>query len=254
MNGPEGQPKVGVGARQIRSRPLLRKIGVLPSKFERDELSDEEFEQFYGKGERELQHLLDDIRIHTGVDGITGRTGLDYGGGMGRLSIPMAERCERVYSLDVNEHLLTQGARNAERKGVNNMEWLPASVSMVDSLAGKYDAVVSTWVLQHIRTREGEKIFSSLVGGLRPGGVGAINATLGQQHPWRGVVRGLAKRHHQQLYQALRHYSLDRMGEMMVNAGITDCYVRWQTRRGGEVISGALGSFPSAMLVFRKPE
>ncbi|HEX5224285.1 MAG TPA: class I SAM-dependent methyltransferase [Solirubrobacteraceae bacterium] len=253
MSAPDGQ--IGVGTRVRRSRPLLRAVGVLPKqKFVREELEGDEFERFFEKGERDLEKLLEDIRVHTGVsDALTGRTGLDYGGGMGRIAIPMAERCEHVYCLDVNEQLLASGANNAQRKGLGNVDWLPASVSMVDSLAGRYDAVISTWVLQHIRTREGERVFASLVGGLRPGGVGAINATLGQPHPWLGLARAVVTRNHHHLYQALRHYSLDRMGEIMVDAGITDCYVRWQARRAGEVTTGARGSFPSAMLVFRKP-
>jgi SAM-dependent methyltransferase len=249
MSTPESP--AGIGARADRSRPLLRAVGVLPKqKFVREQLEGDEFERFFEKGERDLGKLLDDIRIHTGVDGLAGRTALDFGGGMGRIAIPMAERCERVYCLDVNEQLLASGAQNAERKGLTNLEWLPASA--VGSLAGRYDAVVSTWVLQHIRTRDGERVFASLVGGLRPGGVGAINATLGQPHPWRGLARGVLRRDHHYVYQALRHYSLDRLGEMLVDAGITDYYVRWQVRQNREVSAGR-ASFPSAMLVFRKP-
>ena len=57
------------------------------------------------------------------------RAALDYGCGVGRLTLPLAERCEHVYGVDVSPSMLREAARNAARMGLPNVEWVPPSGS-----------------------------------------------------------------------------------------------------------------------------
>jgi 2-polyprenyl-3-methyl-5-hydroxy-6-metoxy-1,4-benzoquinol methylase len=236
-----------------RAGPLLKRAGFLAQQTHaRQGYEGEELERFLEGGRREASRIASDIEIHTGAGTLEGRTALDYGCGPGRLALPLAEQCEHVYGLDVTSDMLAAAARNAQRKGVENVEWLRADA--LAGLAGRYDLVISMWVFQHIPSREGERVFSQLVQGLRPGGVGAINMTLRPSHPWRGLVRGILALDREYVYQLIHSYSLNRVGEMLVDAGINDWYARWQAKRGGELIeTRARRRHPTITIVFRKP-
>jgi cyclopropane fatty-acyl-phospholipid synthase-like methyltransferase len=182
---------------------------------------------------------------------------LDFGCGVGRLTLPLAERCQQVYGVDVSPSMLREAARNATRMGLLNIDWVPAE--RLVELSGAYDLVHSFLVFQHIPVREGERIFATLVRGLRPGGVGSIQVALRPSHPAAGafhwtmktvplaynlanVARGRAWSYP---HMQMNHYSLNRLGRLLAQAGITE----WHTR-----FLAGLGrmSHDSAVIVFRK--
>lgn len=235
-----------------RAAPLLKRAGFVPTQSHaRQRFEGEEREGFLERGRGELSLIATDIEIHTGGNTFDGRTALDYGCGAGRIALPLAQRCEHVIGLDITPEMLDAADRNAQREGVGNVEWLAAE--RLAELSGRYDAVISLWVFQHIPSREGERIFSQLVQGLRPGGVGAINMTLRPSHPWRGLLRGMLSLDRLYVYQVLHSYSLNRMGELLVDADINSWYLRWHARRGGELMdAGTRRRHPTVTIVFRK--
>jgi 2-polyprenyl-3-methyl-5-hydroxy-6-metoxy-1,4-benzoquinol methylase len=247
-----------VYARRAGSR--MRRAGApLPgSTGERQHLEGEELERFLEGGRTDMGKLAADIERHTG-ESIDGRVALDYGCGVGRLAVPLAERCEHVYGLDLHTEMFTAAQANAERAGVGNVEWMASS--QLASLAGRYDAFISMWVLQHIPSREGERILAQLVGGLRPGGVGVFNFTVRPTRVLAGFRLGpggrvpvLGRIDWWYGYQLVHSYSLSRIGEVLLEAGVNDWYVRWMARRGREWVEQAQRKrHPSVTLVFRKP-
>ena len=183
------------------------------------------------------------VEGHTGQS-LDGRRALDYGCGIGRTSLPLAERCEHVYGLDVSAAVLREADRHAKRLEITNVEWLDAG--RLAELAGSYDLVLSQYVFQHIPSREGERIFAMLVRGLRPGGIGAIHVSLRPRSPLLGLARwtvGSARSEENPAgfvrgmdwsypYMVMHSYSLNRLGRILIDAGITGWHIRWELREG----------------------
>ena len=219
-----------------RSGELLRRNGVVPAQSgARQHLEGEERERFYDGGEKQLAQLTAAIEDYTGFT-LEGRRALDFGCGVGRLALPLAKRCEHVYGLDVSDSILEAADRNAKRMGLENVEWLMPDG--LPQLSGHYDLVVSHFVFQHIPSREGERVFTMLVQGLRPGGAGALHFTLRPRLNPRQMVRALGY-----WYQLMNSYSLDRLGRLLAAEGITVWHVRRFEPRG---------QYPTATIIFRK--
>jgi SAM-dependent methyltransferase len=218
-------------------------------------------ERVVQNGFNKVVNIANTIEADTG-ETLEGRRVLDYGCGVGRLSLPLAERCEHVYGLDVVKSVLAEAARNAEELSITNAEWVEAH--KLAELSGQYDMVLSVHVLQHIRTKQGERIFTQLVRGLRPGGVAWINVIVRPNRPlrsalrwiWRSPTGHLPRRKRGPLarlklldlsyiYMMRNSYSLDRLGKLLVAEGVTRWRVRYKPGTGGR-------SWDGAALVFRK--
>jgi SAM-dependent methyltransferase len=200
-------------------------------------------ERFFERGRRQTARLAAELEEFTGSE-LKSRRALDFGCGVGRLTLPLAERCEYVYGTDISRAKLAEADRNAKDAGVTNVEWLEPH--LISALGGRYDMIHSILVFQHIPSREGERIFSELLRGLAPGGIGAVQVTLRpsgpaptlgpaatnasrRKGPMR-LVRGLDLAYP---YMLLHSYSLNRLGGLLADAGVTDWHVRWSPRSGG---------------------
>jgi 2-polyprenyl-3-methyl-5-hydroxy-6-metoxy-1,4-benzoquinol methylase len=200
-------------------------------------------DKFYENGKRQLARLEREIEALTGCT-LEGRRALDYGCGVGRLALPLAERCEHVYGLDISLRALDGAGKRAKRLNLNNVEWMHAD--RLAELSGRYDMVESMLVFQHIPSREGERIFQTLVQGLRPGGVGAIQLTLRPSRPLAGFVNSSSKpkpsgsrlvKIARKLdlsypYMLMHSYSLNRICALLADAGAPQVNVRWHPRAG----------------------
>jgi cyclopropane fatty-acyl-phospholipid synthase-like methyltransferase len=204
-----------------------------------DALDESARARVYEGGRLQVANLAERIRIHTG-ESLDGRTALDFGCGVGRMSLALAEFCEHVVGLDVSPAVLREADREARRRGRENVEWGPAS--SVAGYAGRYDLVVSLFVFQHIPSREGERIFETILKGLRPGGVGAVDFTL------RPSGRRIDL---QYLYMLTNSYSLDRLASLLARNGVATWDTRWHTR--SESSAGGR-TYDAATLVFRKDD
>jgi SAM-dependent methyltransferase len=213
-------------------------------------------ERFFQTGRLHVAELIAELEAHAGPIVRLGRA-LDYGCGVGRLTLPLAERCEHVYGVDVSPSMLREAAGNATRMGLSNVEWV--GVERLADLHGRYDLVHSFLVFQHIPVREGERIFATLLRGLRPGGVGAIHVTLRPSHPLAGLFHWTMKsvpcahnlfnlargRSWSYPHMQMNAYSLNRLGGLLADAGIAE----WHTR----FLAGSTPTaYDGAVITFRK--
>ena len=221
-----------------RAGSLLRRTGILPKvRYRHEVLEGESLERFYAHGERELELVAAAIEEHT-RESIAGRRVLDFGCGMGRLALPLAARCEFVYGVDVLPGELAAADRAARERGITNVEWLESP--RLGELAGRYDLAISYWVFQHIPTREGERLLAQIVDGLQPGGLAALHFLVRT-----GSAIGMARRLDVAgIYASVHSYSLNRLGNVLANAGIRDWHVTWYGER----------PHADATLIFRKPD
>jgi ubiquinone/menaquinone biosynthesis C-methylase UbiE len=194
-------------------------------------------ERFFTTGRTYVAELMEAIALFAG-QGSEYRCALDYGCGVGRLTLPLAERCEHVYGVDVSPSMLQEADRNARCMGVGNVQWVAAE--RLADLHGRYDLVHSYLVFQHIPVRQGERIFAALLRGLRPGGAGVIHVTLRPSHPFAGLFHWTMKtvpfaynifnlargRDWSYPHMQMNPYSLNRLGGLLADAGVTE----WHTR------------------------
>jgi 2-polyprenyl-3-methyl-5-hydroxy-6-metoxy-1,4-benzoquinol methylase len=221
---------------------LLRRRGAEPDGGAEKTITADARARRFEQGERQLAGLAARIERQTGAT-LTERVALDFGCGFGRLALPLAEKCQFVYGLDILPNVLERGAEFARERNLTNMEWMDAG--RLPELAGRYDLAISHWVFQHIPPREGERIFATIVRGLRPGGVAALHFTVRPEHPWRELLRSFDLRY---AYQLVHSYSVNRLARILVREGVNEWAVQWHT-------SGTQNEtrpYPSITLYFRK--
>lgn len=135
--------------------------------FRPEALGEGNLKEFFASGEGWVEFVLG--RIRTLDPGFTPRSAIDFGCGVGRITLPLSRRVDRVYSIDVSPTMLELCRANCERDGRTNV----TRVRSTDDLGNQrepVDLVVSTITFQHIPEPRGLAILGQLLGRLNPGG------------------------------------------------------------------------------------
>ena len=140
----------------------------------RDELDDAARADFFATGVADVHRLFAEIE-RTSNHPLTPRNVLDFGCGVGRLTLALASRATRVTGCDVSPNMISEAERNASLQKITNVRF----VTSLDALGTeKFDFICSLIVFQHIPVREGLATLSRLLDLLAPGGTAAIHFTL----------------------------------------------------------------------------
>jgi SAM-dependent methyltransferase len=175
---------------------------------------------------------------------------------VGRLVIPLAQRCGTVVGVDVSDAMLAEARRNADRAGVTNVGFVKSDDAL-SRVEGRFDFIHSYIVLQHIPVPRGEVITRRLLDLLEPGGVGALHYTyatgLGARSRfllWARVhvplanpaLNVLLRRKPSHPVMQLNEYSVSRLLEILQHAGCADVHGILTDHQGNRGV----------MLLFRK--
>jgi SAM-dependent methyltransferase len=145
-------------------------------RFLRSNLDENSRREFFASGEADVDRLFATIE-ETLHRTFSPSSALDFGCGVGRLTLPLARRVERVAGCDISPEMIAEARRNAATLGVSNARF----VTRLEDLSGqRFDLICSLIVFQHIPVREGLATLSALLQLLSPGGVAAIHFTLGR--------------------------------------------------------------------------
>jgi SAM-dependent methyltransferase len=231
--------------------------GVLTDdKFRRENLNDDLKDEFLETGRVHIKRVMAMTLRHFGPAVGRGRA-LDFGCGVGRLVIPLAQLFERVTAVDVSTAMLAVAEQNCLERGVKNVEFV-RSDDKLSQIAGKFDFIHSYIVLQHIPVPRGEAIIAQLLDRLNVDGVLAIHFPFFRQdskirrivHLLRKnlpIVSGLANIVRRKPWNApfiqMNIYDLNRISILLSNHGIKDVAV--------EVVDA--GGFVSAFVITKKP-
>ena len=183
--------------------------------FRRDALDAKSRATFFQSGATTIGHWLAEAEAAIGP--IARGSALDFGCGVGRLSIPLAARFGNVSAVDVSPGMLRELETNRGAFGVSNIAAFN-SLSAVPS--DSVDFAFSLWVLQHIERRRGYELVLDVFRTLRPGGAMCLEILTGTDRS--GPLRAArALRHHflpiQYAYNAMHGRSLfDRPMQMNV--------------------------------------
>jgi len=130
---------------------------------------------FFETGEADISSLLATIASLLGRAPSLSSS-LDFGCGVGRLTLPLARRATRVVACDIAPTMLAHARENARGAALDNITFITS-----DELSGlcdrEFDFVCSLLVLQHIPPAVGYDIIRTLLRLLAPGGVAALHVT-----------------------------------------------------------------------------
>jgi SAM-dependent methyltransferase len=144
---------------------------------------------FFASGEGHVERIIHDARQLVGDD-FSPRSALDFGCGVGRLVIPLAQRMSKVVGVDVSPSMLALAERNCAECGLDNVVFA-LSDDVLSRVPGSFDLVHSTLVLQHISWRRGRMILQVLAEHVASGGCLAVQFLVGHESP--PFVRALVR-------------------------------------------------------------
>jgi SAM-dependent methyltransferase len=213
--------------------------------------------RFTASGEEDLARTLDEIRRF--IDpAFHPRRAVDFGCGVGRLTIPLARACRDVVGVDISQRMLDEARKNCDALGARNVS-LVTSAEFFARPAGESDIdfVHSYIVFQHIPPRAGLWMAEFLVNRLVPGGIGALHFTYARRasrfrrivHQLRRVVPGVNTVANLVQHRPLReplipmnNYDLGALITLLRDRGCAHVHARL-TDHGGHL---------GAMLLFRR--
>ena len=213
--------------------------------------------RFDASGEEDVARTIAEIRKFIDPE-FRPTQGLDFGCGVGRLTIPLARICENVTGVDISQTMLDEARRNCDARGVSNVAFVSSAEFFVvtPAPARTLDFIHSYIVFQHIPVAAGIWLADALVQRLIPGGVGALHFTYARRTtPLRRVVHRLRRVvpgvnilanvvQHRPLFEPLipmNQYDLGALLSLLGDRGCTHVHARL-TDHGGHM---------GAMLIFR---
>lgn len=162
---------------------------IIDPRLRSDRIDDAARADFFRSGEVEVEATLDELRTLAGPHSAFGRA-LDFGSGVGRLTIPLARAFNEVIGVDVSPAMIAEARANCAKQGVTNVDFR-ISTPDLSNVEGRFDFVHSFIVFQHIPPALGYSIFESLLDRLEPTGAGMLHFTYARRAP---ALRSLVHR------------------------------------------------------------
>jgi SAM-dependent methyltransferase len=131
---------------------------------------------FFETGEADISTLLAAIGSLVGRE-LSLTSTLDFGCGVGRLTVPLARRSTTVVACDVSPTMLAHARQNVQDASLRNVTFTGTS-ELTDLPANKFDFICSLLVLQYIPMCVGLPIIRTLLRVLAPGGLAALHVVL----------------------------------------------------------------------------
>ena len=234
-------------------------FGVLTQdKFRRTNLGDAAKQEFFESGRSHVNWVFNLCQRHFDPNFSPKRV-LDFGCGVGRLVIPLAEIADSVVGVDVSESMLQEARQNCQDYSLTNVKLLKSDDSL-STVTGEFDFIHSFIVFQHIPVSRGKQIFDQLLQHLTPGGLAAIHVTyekaIHRPPLWRKLAK-VIKAILRTLRQLGSLYLPPTDPELQMNPyPLNDLFLMIQSLRTDEIYvnltdhGGELGVY----LVFRKPQ
>jgi SAM-dependent methyltransferase len=158
-------------------------FGVLSAPQYHGQLDPRTRDDFFRSGAERVDEF---VAIASRSGSVTFGTALDFGCGVGRLSMHLAGRFRQVICVDVSRPMLAEARRNLASKP--NVTY--AHADELASLA-RADFIISSLVFQHIPPEVGLDRLASLAGLLNSGGVGVIDVPIAYTG---GLTRNVLRR------------------------------------------------------------
>jgi SAM-dependent methyltransferase len=138
-------------------------FGVLSTpEYRSDKITEAAREEFFLTGEAHVKKVLEKLR---GINpAFHPARSLDFGCGVGRITIPLARESASVLGVDVAPGMISEAQKNAHERGAGN-------VSFAHTVTGQFSLVHSYIVFQHIPPKRGLKVLTDLASRVERGGM-----------------------------------------------------------------------------------
>lgn len=225
-------------------------------KFKNENLDESSLREFFDSGEDFIERIWKEIDTNFETD-FRPQKALDFGCGVGRLTLAMAKRCGQVTGVDISENMLELARSNANRMNVENINFVKSEGNFGKDF-GEFDFIQSFIVLQHIKPKIGEAIFLNIVKLLSKNGIGAVHFTysnlksslpqkirskLYRDFPLTYKLRNLILRKENIPLMPMYLYDVNRLLNILQENGCHKCLIRF-SQHGAE----------GAILFFQKHE
>ncbi|MFZ5705448.1 MAG: class I SAM-dependent methyltransferase [Pseudomonadota bacterium] len=205
---------------------------VLVSDDFRQENLAENIERFYASGKPDIDIHLNFLR-RSGLS-THFRRAMDFGCGVGRLSLALAAHADAVVGVDISPPHLALARERAGTVAAGNVTF--EAIGSVDDLAGLglFDLVISRIVLQHNPPPVMAAIYRRLLDALTPGGVAIVQMPtyiVGQRFAAESYLSS------EQPAMEMNALSQDRIFEIIDAAGCVPVEIREDGAAGGNAIS-----------------
>jgi SAM-dependent methyltransferase len=139
---------------------------------------------FARSGEEDVARTVDEIRRWIDPQ-FAPRRAVDFGCGVGRLTIPIARLAGEVVGVDISEAMLAEARRTCDAGGITNARFVSSAAYFATAPGGvpPVDFVHAYIVFQHMPPRAGLWAADALLGQLASGGVAALHFTYGRRAP-----------------------------------------------------------------------
>lgn len=222
-------------------------------KFKSENLDDAALADFFQTGEQYVERIWQEITDNFQTD-FQPQRALDFGCGVGRITLPIARRCEKTVGIDISEAMLREARQNAEKFDLKNIDFVKGDNDLT-KVTGGFDFIHSFIVFQHIKPKIGEAIFKKFVQMLANDGIGALHFTYADNQSSRSQkirfrlyrdfpqiyqLRNLVRRRNEPLIQ-MYTYDLNRLLLILQENDCHKCQIRF-SQHGAE----------GALLIFQK--
>ncbi|MBV9734807.1 MAG: class I SAM-dependent methyltransferase [Acidisphaera sp.] len=147
--------------------------------------------RFFESGRRLVAEIIDRIHRHC-RPGFTLDRALDFGCGVGRLLLPIAERAREAVGVDVAPHMIELARQSLKLTNTTNATVVQGDDTL-SQVSGRFNFVNSVIVLQHIPPERGYRIIGRLLALLEVGGVASLQLTYAKERRFFGHEAGLAR-------------------------------------------------------------
>jgi 2-polyprenyl-3-methyl-5-hydroxy-6-metoxy-1,4-benzoquinol methylase len=130
-------------------------------------------DRFYASGRGNVELALRAVR-RAGADPAKFKTAVDFGCGVGRLTLALAGRVEFVTGIDISPGHLRLARERARETGIGNVEFEAISTISEIMMLAKTDFIISIIVLQHNPPPVIAELLRMLLRLLNPGGIAYI--------------------------------------------------------------------------------
>lgn len=129
--------------------------------------------KFFESGEEYVSRIWNEIEEHFVAD-FKPQRALDFGCGVGRITLPIAKRSKEAVGVDISAAMLKEAEKNAEIFEIGNATFIKGD-DQLSKVSGEFDFVHSFIVFQHINPKVGIPIFKKIVESLSENGVGMLH-------------------------------------------------------------------------------
>ena len=144
-------------------------------KFKKANLTEKAKDEFFQTGEEHIEKVWSEIEKHF-IKNFRPKRSLDFGCGVGRLVVPLAERCEAVVGVDISETMLKEAVENCRARKIENVSFFQTD-DFFGGETGEFDLIHSFIVLQHIKPAIGGELVRKMLKMLGSGGIGVLHFT-----------------------------------------------------------------------------